>query len=187
LPKVVEIIAGTAVEVVLAAAALGLLFRIWSRFLPMPRKHRVLSFQRGILVERSGSSKVLNPGDHWVSSKRSLLLCDMRAKPFQVATQEVSMGDGMALRMSLTGEYRVADPVIFMTENSDPFGAFYLDARQALHAASRDFDGQAVLSEPFLMTARIKELLIPRAAHLGLDITQLNVSELLPIGWFRQT
>lgn len=181
-----EIIAGTAVEVVISAVALGLLYRVWGKFLPTPHRQRILPFQRGVLLKHDGSSKILDPGDHWVSSKQATLLCDMRAKPYQVAAQDVSMSEGMAMRLSLSGEYRVSNPLLFMTQNSDPFGAFYLEARQALHLAAKEVDGHSVLIDPHLITSRVRELLIPRAAHLGLEIATLDVSEILPIGWFRQ-
>ena len=114
-----------------------------------------------------------------------MILCDMRAKPYQIAAQDVAMSDGMAMRLSISGEYRVSDPALFTIQSSDPFGAFYLEARQALHLAAKEFEGLPVLTDPHLITSRVRELLIPPAAHLGLDITSLNVSEILPIGWFR--
>jgi hypothetical protein len=182
-----EIIAGTAVEIAFLALALGVLYRVWGKFLPTPRRQRVLAFQRGVLFKRDGSSNILGPGDHWISSKRSVLLCDMRSKPYQVSAQDVAMGDGMAMRLSLMGECRVANPEIFVTQSSDPFGAFYLEARQAIHQAARDLEGASTLNDPHLLTSRVRELLVPRAAHLGLDVTQLDITEILPVGWFRQS
>jgi hypothetical protein len=31
----------------------------------------------------------------------------------------------------------------------------------------------------------MKELLVPKAAHLGIELTQLDVLESIPVGWLR--
>ncbi len=67
--------------------------------------------------------KVLSPGAYWITPKRTLLLCDVRPTPFQVPAQEMLTVDGLAVRVSLGGEYRVVDPALFVTVNRDAFGA----------------------------------------------------------------
>ena len=180
-----EIAAGTAVELFLLALAVGLLYRVWGRFLPVPQKQRVLAFQRGVVLLGESVEKVLGPGSYWITPKRTLLICDMRPKPFQVQSQELLTSDGMGIRVSLGGEYRITAPALFTTENSDAFGAFYLELRQALRVSAGEVTGESLLGNSLLLTDRIKELLVPRAAHLGLEMTQLDVWEIVPVGWLR--
>ncbi len=160
-----EIAAGVTVELFLAALAIGLLYRVWGKIFAVPRRQSVLAFQQGVVLREGQVEKVLTPGTYWITPKRTLVICDMRPKPFQIPAQEMLTADGMGVRMSLGGEYRISDGALFLAESSDAFAALYL--------------GQAPL------TSRIKELLIPRATQLGVEMTKLEIWEAVPIGWLR--
>lgn len=182
-----EIAAGVTVEMFLFALGLGLLYRVWGRIFAVPQRQAVQAFQCGVVLYAGRVEKVLTPGRYWIMPSRTLLVCDMRAKPFQVPAQELLASDGMGVRMSFGGEYRIANPTSFVAESSDAFGSFYLDLRQALHAAVGELSSENVLNGQSLITARVKELLIPRAAQLGIEMTQLEIWEAVPVGWLRQT
>ena len=145
-----------------------------------------MPFQRGVVLKNEQLDKLLSPGSHWISPKRTLLLCDMRSKPFQIPAQEMLTADGMGVRMSLGGEYRITNPVFFIVESSDSFGAFYLEMRQALHLAVKELNSETIFGGQTLLSARIKELVVPRGTQLGIEITQLEIWEAVPIGWARQ-
>lgn len=110
----------------------------------------------------------------------------MRATPFQVPVAELLTADGMSVRVSLAGEYRIANPSSFVTESSDAFAAFYLEVRQAVYAAVKELSGEMFIKEQSTITSRVKELLIPRASQLGIEIVHLEVLEGVPLGWVRQ-
>ena len=92
----------------------------------------------------------------------------------------------MAVRVSLGGEYKIVDPACFVTESSDAFGTFYLELRQALRTAVSDVSSVEFLSAEAAIIGRIKELVVPRAALLGIGLTQLGAWEAIPIGRFHQ-
>ncbi len=180
-----EVAAGVTVEIFLAALAIGLLYRVWGNVFAVPRRQTVSPFQKGVTLREGKVEKVLEPGSYWITPKQVLLICDMRPKPFQIPGQEMTTSDGMGLRINLGGEYRIADPALFLAESSDAFGTFYLDIRQALHSAIKEFDSAAILSGQALLTSRVKELLVPRAAQLGITLTKLESWEAAPLGWLR--
>jgi regulator of protease activity HflC (stomatin/prohibitin superfamily) len=180
-----EVAVGVTVELFLAALALGLLYRVWGKIFAIPRRQTVLAFQQGAVLLEGRVEKVLKPGRYWITPKRTLVICDMRPKPFQILAQEMLTADGMGVRMSLSGEYRVSDSALFLAESSDAFGAFYLEIRQALHLALKEFDGESIFSGQALLTSRIKELLVPRATQLGIELTKLDVWEAVPVGMLR--
>jgi regulator of protease activity HflC (stomatin/prohibitin superfamily) len=182
----IEIAIGVTVELFFAALAVGLLYRVWGKVFAIPKRQVVLAFQQGVVLQGGQVEKILGPGSYWITPKRSLLLCDMRMKPFQIPAQEVLSADGMGVRISLGGEYRIAKADFFVSESSDTFGAFYLEIRQALHVAVKEFSSEAIFSGQAPLTARMKELLVPRASQLGIEMTQLEVWESVPIGWLRQ-
>ncbi len=181
-----EIAAGVAIEVLIFALAGGILFRLWGRFLPLPNRATVPAFHLGVVLRSGKVEHVRSSGSYWLTPGRSIILCDFRPRPFQVASQELLTADGMGIRVSLGGEYRIVDPGSFVTQNTDSFGAFYLEVRQSLRSAVGELNGHVALLNDGPITARMKELLVPRAAHLGLEMTQLEVWEAVPIGWVRQ-
>jgi len=181
-----EVVAGVAVEIAFVAVAAGLLVRLWGRFFAVPQKQKVLAYQRGVVLRGDRTDKVVEPGVHWITPKQTLVLCDMRARPFQVASQELIASDGMAVRISLGGEQRIVDPAAFVRESSDGYGTFYLELRQAIRVAVGEHIGDAILGGSASLPARIRELLEPKAVHLGLEIASLDVSEAVPLGWVRQ-
>lgn len=114
------------------------------------------------------------------------LFVTFRPVPFQVHAQELLTGDGLSVRISLGGEYRVADPTLFVTESSDAFGSYLLELKQALRVATAELTGGSFLSAHALLTSRVKELVAPRAAQLGIELTQLDLHEAVPVGWLRE-
>lgn len=130
--------------------------------------------------------KVLNPGAYWITPKRRLVLCDVRPTPFQVLSQELLTSDGMGVRVSLAGEYRVVNPGLFATESSDAFGSFYLELRQSLRHAVGEISSGDFLSGQAQLITRLKDLLLPKSVQLGLEMTQLDIYEAVPIGWLRE-
>ncbi len=94
--------------------------------------------------------------------------------------------DGMGIRIGLGGEYQIADVVRFVGASTNGFDAFYMDLKQALRATVAEMEGDQLLRGDGELTARLRELLEPRSAHLGVELTKLEVWEAVPIGWVRQ-
>jgi regulator of protease activity HflC (stomatin/prohibitin superfamily) len=177
-----EIAVGAAVEIVLVGIAGGILYRVWGKFHPTPKRQIVPPFHSGVILLGGQAERVVGPGAYWISSKRTLVLCDMRAKPFQIPSQELVTADGVGVRISLGGEYSISDPLAFITESSDAFGALYLELRHALHGTVGELSGDAIIGGRAVLTDRIEELVIPRATQLGVKLTQLQVWEAVPLG-----
>jgi hypothetical protein len=180
--SLVEIVAGTAVEVVLFGIAGGILYRVWGKFLPTPKRHLVPPFHTGVILESGRAERVVGPGGYWISSKRALVLCDMRARPFQIPSQDLLDVDGEAVRISLGGEYKVSDPLTFIAESSDAFGALYMEMRHTLRSTVAELKLDTIVGGGAVLTDRVEELTVPRAEQLGIKLTQLQVYEAVPLG-----
>lgn len=177
---------GFAVEVLLGVLAGGVLYRLWGNVLPLPQRRVVLAFQQGVVMRGAKVHKVTGPGVFWLFGRDSLVVCDMRLRPFQVHGQELIAADGMGVRVSLGGEYRVDDPARFASESSDAFGTVYLEVRQALRAAVAECDSGSLLNGRALVAERVKELVVPRASLLGVELTHLEAWETVPLGWMHR-
>jgi len=139
-----DLIIGILTLAVIAAIALGVIYRLWGQIFSVPRRHVVLPFQKGVVMRGGSVDKILEPGSHWLKPKQILMPCDMRPKPFQVPTHALLTADGMTVRISLGGEYRVVDPAAFIHESSDSFGAMYIEIKQALHSAVGELEANAL-------------------------------------------
>jgi hypothetical protein len=73
-----------------------------------------------------------------------------------------------------------------VSESSDAFTTFYLELRQALRVATGEMSSHGFFGGQAQLTARLKELLLPRETQLGVEMTKLDVYEAVPIGWLRE-
>ncbi len=176
-----EILAGTVVELFLLLAALGVLYKLWGGVVG-PRRLVVPAFHKGVLVRAGTVKKVVESGSYWVSSKSTLMLCDMRPSPFQITGQEGLTADAVPVRVSVGGEFRISDPSAFVTQSTHSFDSLYLEIRQALRVAIGELTGDSIVAAQTLLPTRLKELLLPRASHLGIEVTHLDVHEAVPVG-----
>ena len=177
-----EMVVNVIVWAFMLLIAVGVAYRVWGAALPFPRKFIVSSFHAGVVVRNGKAERVVGPGSYWLAQNRSLVLCDMRPNPFQIAAQNVIASDGIGVQISVGGEQKIANPLAFVSENSDSFAAFYLEMRQALRVAVSEMESDAVLANQSSVTARMKELLTPRAAELGIQLIRLEVFEAMPLG-----
>jgi hypothetical protein len=45
---------------------------------------------------------------------------------------------------------------------------------------------KSFFNEQGLLITRTKELLVPKSAQLGIELTQLEILEAVPVGWLRE-
>jgi regulator of protease activity HflC (stomatin/prohibitin superfamily) len=107
----------------------------------------------------------------------------MRPAPFELTGQELLTADSRLVKVSIGGEYRVANPALFVAESSDASSTFDLEVRQALRNAVGELTSSNFLTEHAVLPLRIKELLVPRATQLGIDLMQIQIYEAAPRGW----
>lgn len=182
-----EVAMGVVVEIGLAAIVCGMIYRLFGNALPLPRKVVVPALHQGIVLRDAELVRIVPPGNAWVWPRQSMALCDMRPKPFQIQSQDMIAADGMGVRVSVSGEQKIIDPVAFVSQNSDSFGTFYLEMRQALRVAVSELESEAILRGQSLVTVRMEELLVPKAAQLGIELVSLEVWEAMPLGRMMHT
>ena len=174
------------VELLLATIAALVIYRLLASVVPVPKRQVVQAFQRGVVLRENKVETTLEPGVYWIAPKRRLILCDIRPTPFQVSAQELLTADGMGVRVSLAGEYRVTNPALFASQSSDSFAAFYLQLKQTIRVAAGEIDSGDFFTGQAQLTARLKELVLPRETQLGIEMTRLELYEAVPIGWPRE-
>lgn len=106
--------------------------------------------------------------------------------PFQLHGQELLTAERLAVRISLGGEYRISDPALYVTQSSESSTTYLLEIKQALRSAVGELRGDAFLDGQSSLLVRVKELVMPRGAQLGIELTQLDLYEFVPIGRLQQ-
>jgi SPFH domain / Band 7 family len=176
-----DAVIGALVEMAFALIMGGVIYRFICVPLGLPKQHKVLPFQRGVLMKGEKVDRILEPGTHWISPKRTFFLCDVRPKAFQLNSQDVRFADGRWVRVSLRGETRIVDAAPYVTSSSDSLSMLYVELRRLLSEAA----GMQLLhhgaGDGSILTAKLRELLGQEAARLGMAVVSLDVWEMIPL------
>jgi regulator of protease activity HflC (stomatin/prohibitin superfamily) len=135
---------------------------------PLVNVATVHDYERGLHYRQGRLVGLLDPGTHLaVRPFNEIRLLDARPTSITVPGQEILTSDGVALRVSLTARYVVADPVAAMTNDQNYVSALYL----ALHAGLRD-----------ALAGRTADEILAGRAELGPAVGGSVASELARLG-----
>jgi len=128
----------------------------------------VRDYQRGLHYRGGRLVGLLSTGTHIaIRPIQEIQLLDARPTQMTVPGQEILTSDGVALRVSLTARYVVADPVAALTNDQSWFAALYA----ALHAGLRD-----------AIAGRTADDILAARAELGPAVAESVASEIARIG-----
>jgi regulator of protease activity HflC (stomatin/prohibitin superfamily) len=125
-------------------------------------------YQRGLRFRNGRLVGLLSSGSHIsIRPFNEIHVIDGRPTALTVPGQEILTADGVALKVSLTARYVVADPVSAFTNDQSYVNALYL----ALHAGLRD-----------AISGRTADDILAARAELGPAVAASVASELARIG-----
>jgi SPFH domain / Band 7 family len=176
-----DVLIGVAVEISLAAIVLGVIYRVLGSPLGLFKLNKIQPFQRGVLMKGEVVDRVLEPGTHWIWSKKTIFLCDTRPKPFQLNSQDVQAARDTWIRVSMRGATQVVDPARYVTASADSLTAFYTELRRVLTEAAQAQTSHWKAEDSVRLGARMRELLEREAEALGLTVSSLDVWEVVPL------
>jgi regulator of protease activity HflC (stomatin/prohibitin superfamily) len=176
-----DLLVGVAVETCLGAIVLGVIYRVMGSPLGLFKLNKIQPFQRGVLMKGEVVDRVLEPGTHWIWSKRTIFLCDTRPKPFQLNSQDVQVSADAWVRVSMSGATKIVDPAKYVTASSDSLSTLYTSLRRLLTEAAKAQPFRWGTDDSSMLAARMQELLQREAEKLGLTVTSLDMWEILPL------
>ena len=171
----------------LLVLALILIFRFFGKYLPVPRQLRVPPFKTGVFLLENKPERVVGPGTYWVTPKRDILTCDTRPTSYKIQPEDFLTADNFGLRISLTGQYRIADPVAFLTSSSNATAAFFLELTQSLRTATHELSGHNLSFARGTLPARLQQLIAGKSARFGITLESIEVEQFVPLGWLKAT
>ena len=159
--------------VIVALAIVGLYIR--ARL----RKVTVFEFERGLLYVGGKFRSLLEPGQYWIwDPSRAVTKVDVRPRIAAVPGQEVLTADGIAVKVSLVAQYRVADPVIAINAQANYESGLYTELQLAIRRLISAESIDSLLEKRPGIAAQLTEGAKAGAARLGLELVQADVRDL---------
>lgn len=162
------------VVVLLILVIVGLLVR------PLVTVATVHDYQRGLRYRDGRLVGLLDPGTH-VALKpfTEIHVLDGRPTSITVPGQEILTADGVALRISLTARYVVADPVAAMTNDQNYVSALYIALHAGLREAIAGRTADEILAARADLGPAVGGAVASDLARLGLELLGVDVRDVM--------
>ncbi len=139
----------------------------------------VFEYERGLRFRRGKFIGIVEPGSYWLWSGRDLVRkVDTRLRIIAMAGQEVLSADGVALKVSVSASYRIADPARAVLELENPETALYSALQLALRAIIAASPVEGLLAQRATIGPQLLKDTVPAAAALGLTLESADLKDL---------
>ena len=165
-------------ELVIVVLLVGLIAVVLLR--PAVTIATVRDYQRGLRYRQGRLVGLVDPGTHVALRPfTELQIIDGRPTAITVPGQEILTADGVALRVSLTARYVVADPVAAVTSDQSYVSALYA----ALHAGLREVvagrTADEILAGRGELGPAVGGAVATELARLGVELLGVDVRDVM--------
>lgn len=139
--------------------------------------------EAGLFYTNGQYERTVAAGRHpvlrWPWLKQEIVRVDLRRTELAIAGQEVLTADALSVRLNVTADYRIVNPVVALHDVQDYRAALYSALQLVLREAvqARTLDGllanRAALSQEMLEPARAA------AQDLGLELLKVGVKDII--------
>lgn len=173
---------------VIAAAIAVAAFLALSAWNALVARVTVYEYERGLRYDNGRFTGVVEPGGYWILRRRTRIqTVDVRPTLVNVPGQEVITADGVSIRVSLTAEYGLVDPVAAVNEHGNYVEKLYVALQLALREAVATTEIDTLLEQRATIGERLAETARAEIARLGLDLVRVDVKDLMFPGELRKT
>lgn len=168
----------TPTSFVLGATGLGVVSHlVWkkvSSVMVVPMNHRSIHSRNGKF------QAVLEPGRYrFFGSGHLFQLFDDRLQQVTLQTQELTTVEGVTVKATVVGLYRIADPMLATSSTADFNATLYTLIQLALRDAVNGLEAEALLATARSLGPKLLETVQPKATNLGLELTELVVRDVI--------
>jgi regulator of protease activity HflC (stomatin/prohibitin superfamily) len=143
----------------------------------------VQSHEKGLRFEQGRLTAVLEPGRYklWThpEARAQIVGVDLRRTELAINGQELLTRDKVTLRLTLTVEYAVSDPVLATQKVANARDSVYL----AVQLSVRDYLASVTLDELLegrdALTRFLERAVVPKAAEFGVRIESVGVKDVV--------
>ncbi len=143
----------------------------------------VRDYQRGLHYRQGKLVGLLSTGTHVVIKPiTEIQLLDARPSLITVPGQEILTADGVALKVSLTARYVVADPIAAMTNDQSWLAALYAALHTGLRDAIAGRTADDVLASRAAIGPAIATEVASEIARIGVELLGVDVRDVMVPG-----
>ena len=140
----------------------------------------VHDYQRGLRYRQGRLVGLLDPGTHVaVRPFTEIQLLDGRPTSITVPGQEILTADGVALRVSLTARYVVADPVAAVSNDQNYVSALYIALHAGLREALAGRTADEILAARAELGPAVGGAVASEIARLGVELLGVDVRDVM--------
>lgn len=163
-----------AFSVAATVAAAGFTWHRLVRAIEVPMHHRCIHSHHGRVV------KVLESGRYrFFGAGHEFQRFDTRLQQVALQTQELTTVEGITVKITAVGLYRVIDPIVAVSTTSDYTATLYTLIQLALRDAVNGIDVESLMSNVRALGPKLLETVQAKSANLGLELTELVVRDLI--------
>jgi regulator of protease activity HflC (stomatin/prohibitin superfamily) len=169
------------VEIPLILLLLLLVVVILAR--PFVRVVTVYDYQRGLRYRMGRFSGLVGAGPH-ISYRgfNEIRVIDARPTSLTVAGQEILTADGVALKVSLTARYVIADPLAALTGDQDYLRALYVALQAGLRDAIAGRTADDILAARGELGPAAGAAVASDLARIGVELLGVDVRDVMVPG-----
>ena len=166
------------IATVFSIAIAGIIFRAaWRKFVTViivPMNHRCMHSRNGKLegLLESGRYRFFGAGHQFQTF-------DNRLQQVTLQTQELTTLEGITVKTTAVGLYRITDPVLATSATADYNSTLYTLIQLALRDAISGVEAESLLSNVRALGPKLLEVVQAKAAGLGLELTELVVRDII--------
>ncbi len=140
----------------------------------------VHDYQRGLRYHQGRFVGLVDPGTHVaIRPLTEVHVLDGRPTSITVPGQEILTADGVALKVSLTARYVVADPVAAITSDQNYVAALYTALHAGLREALAGRTADEILAARAELGPAVGGAVASELARLGLELLGVDVRDVM--------
>ncbi len=155
-------------------AAARLMIRKWVTVVIVPLNHCSIHSRNGKLNQllESGRYRFFGLGHQFQ-------VFDKRLQQVTLQTQELTTLEGITVKTTAVGLYRVIDPIVATSVTADYNGTLYTLIQLAMRDAINGVEAESLLSNVRALGPKLLEVVQAKAAGLGLELTELVIRDVI--------
>lgn len=143
----------------------------------------------GILSVDGVIERLLEPGTYWfwmLGRKHLVKLVDVRWQTHEVTGQELLTADRVTIRVNLTADYRVADPMVAVTSVKDYGEALHLALQLAYRKTLGAVTLDALLADKVAVSGEAEAKVRAEMARIGIEVGEIALKDVILPGEMRE-
>lgn len=155
-------------------AIIRILIRSWVTLVIVPMNHRCIHSRNGKLVQLldSGRFRCFGLGHQFQ-------MFDNRLQQVTLQTQELTTVEGITVKATAVGLYRVKDPIMATSATADYASTLYTLIQLAMRDAISGVEAESLLSNVRALGPKLLEVVQGKAVDLGLELTELVIRDVI--------